>query len=219
MTELLRLDQIVGAKDHSALLFAAESGDQIMHFARGNRIKTRGRFVQKDQLRIVENGTGDGKPLAHAFAKAAHPIFRPLCQAKLLQQAIDPAANLRACHAIDFGKDCQRIAGSQPIIQGRRFSEHACLFAQRSTLAARIKTKHIGAAAGSSEHPIEQTHGCCLASAIMPQQAKDLTPLHLQIKMIDCGGIAEFSGQLLRGNDSFRTHAHSKSYSWPYSNP
>src|SRR6202166_5031338 len=83
----------------------------------GLRIEPGTRLIEKQHLRIVHHGAGDGKPLHHAAGKPADHLVSAFCELELLEQRVGALISLLGCDSeISRVKD-ENLASGQRKIQ------------------------------------------------------------------------------------------------------
>src|SRR5258708_37597085 len=97
-TNLLYLTQQMAGKE-DALAFTREPVQQIAHLDDTSGIESVGRFVEDEQIRIVEQGDPHAQALLHAERVGTHAILLARLQPNLLQDSFNALARYAA-------KDC-----------------------------------------------------------------------------------------------------------------
>ena len=72
--------------------FAVEPVEQVENFERRDRVEVAGRLVGQNEVRVVNERTGDGDPLLLAAGKLGRPVAEPVPQTDHLRQFDAPLA-------------------------------------------------------------------------------------------------------------------------------
>ena len=91
---VLEPDDAIGAVGDASIVGDHHDGQtpevlfrqQIEDLGSGMLVEVAGRFVGEKDLRIVDEGPGDGHPLAFAAGKLAGAVVQPVSEAERLQQ-------------------------------------------------------------------------------------------------------------------------------------
>jgi len=85
----LHLVQQMARDEHGALALA-ELDDQVPHVGHALGVQPVGRFVEDEQLRLLQQGGGDAEPLLHAHRVGAELVLGAGCQLDLVERGADP---------------------------------------------------------------------------------------------------------------------------------
>ena len=145
IAETFRLGEIVRTQEDRAPAMA-EPLDQAVHVANCHRVEAGGRFVEKDDVRVVDEGARHGKALPHPLAVASHLVVGPLVEFEALEQLGDALAAQRTRHAVDIAEILQGGTRRQAIVEGRRLGQDARAGADAGAVRLRIEAKDARAA-------------------------------------------------------------------------
>src|SRR5262249_26885078 len=89
VADVLDIVQPVAAQQHG-FAFAAQVQDQVLHPAGAQWVQARGRFIEEDQFRVVNQGLGQANALAHAFGVFLKNAFLVGTEADHIDQVVGP---------------------------------------------------------------------------------------------------------------------------------
>ena len=98
---------------------APDSGSVVLQRGASFRVERGGWFIQKQDLRVMDEGARQCQPLLHAFAEAARFICAPVAQVEQPEHVF--GALVRVRHVVEPCEQAQVITGAQTLIQGWRF--------------------------------------------------------------------------------------------------
>ncbi len=85
---------------------------KIANIARAGRVDAGGRFVEHDQLRIVQERLGEPDALQHAFRIAAQPPVARVAQTDEREQFVHLRAQERAVQAGEFSEKAEGLGAA-----------------------------------------------------------------------------------------------------------
>ena len=88
------LGEQVGVEQHRAAA-GAELDDHVAHLAAADGVEVGGRFVEDEQLGLVQEGLGEREPLPHALGERAAPGDRRPAEARRVRSSRSTAASSR----------------------------------------------------------------------------------------------------------------------------
>lgn len=91
VAQALGLLDVMGGKKYGGP-GSVKIGNELSQLSGAGHIDTRGGFVQKQELWFVDDSGGNGELALHAFGIAPEFSLRRVCQAKIAQQLLCPAA-------------------------------------------------------------------------------------------------------------------------------
>jgi len=125
------LHQMSGHEDGLATF--ADITHQIPNGPPGLRVEPRGEFIEKHDLRIVDQRQGDEQPLLLASRERHEPGVPLVGKTELFQQAI--AVD---CHGVEGGPEVKRLPYLDPLLELRLLELHSNTTLQRINIAKGI---------------------------------------------------------------------------------
>jgi hypothetical protein len=153
-----------------------------MDFVAGLGIEARGRLVEEEHLRIVDEGEGQRQTLLLAARQLAVAIVPLLPELEALEQrlAID-AARVQA-------REEPKGLGDRDLVgKTRRLQAHADAILQPVAVLRRIHAQHRHLAARSGSQTLQDLHRRRLAGAVGSQQTEHFAGLDLEVDPLDGG--------------------------------
>ena len=184
--------------------------DQLPEIAARDGIDAAGRFVQKQNGRLVQDRAAQRQPLLPASREQARQGVLLVFELRHFQHKIQARGKLFGGDAVDTGEEFDVLFHRHVVVE-RKFLRHVAdapldLF----RVQADVEASHHGAPGRGSHQAAQHANGGGFPGAIGPQKTEDLTRLHVQIQVRHRGEIAEALGQLLdvdRRTRSVRQHA------------
>jgi len=179
------LAQEVGAEHHRAPLLGGQPGDEADHLAGGGGVQARGGLVQEEDLGVVQQGAGQGHPLALAGGEAVDPDVGQFGHGELLEDLGRPVLGLVAGHPPDAGGEDEVLPGGQAIVQAGVLGEHTGPSAHGVTVDRGIQAQDRGPPRVGGQHSVEEADGRGLARPVGPEQRQDLARGDIEGQVVD----------------------------------
>ena len=84
--------------------------DEVLDFAATNRVKPRGRFIENDEVGVVDERLRQADAALHALGKFAHGAHVNLAQTDHFEQLFDPAVALFLAEMKKVSEKIERLA-------------------------------------------------------------------------------------------------------------
>ena len=178
------LAEEVGGEHHGAALGGqlVDEGDDV---AGAGGVEARGGLVEEEELGVVQQGPGQGDPLALSGGEAAGEVVASLGHAEPLEQLVDPPQGIGLAVAAQPGDVEQVLPGGQAVVEPGVLGEHAGAAADRVTFDGGVVAEHERAAAVGKQHPVEEPDGRGLAGAVGTEQGEHLPGLESEAETVD----------------------------------
>ena len=99
--------------------------DRLADDERRLRVERRGRLVEEDDRRLVEQRAGDRELLLHALAERAGRVVAPLPEREQPQVALDPLGPRRRVQAVQPAEEVEVGRRRQLLVEARRLGQDA----------------------------------------------------------------------------------------------
>ena len=109
VAQRLCFHEVVRAQNHRAAPCTGHLANRIVELLRGDRVQPSRRLIEKEQVGIVHERTGERQPLLHAAAEAAHTSVGAISDPELGEQRVDPRSHIGARHVVHLGERAQRL--------------------------------------------------------------------------------------------------------------
>ncbi len=156
-----------GQDDGRAALL--KTADDAVEFADADGVQARGRFIQKEYVRLSQQRLRESQTLAHAFGIAAHPAGCRMIEAHRRQYRL----TIRFGHAFQVGKEPQRLKTAQVVIKHnvfRKIADATAHPAKRFAVQrAAVDQDLSGIGFDQAEHRFEQGAFACAVVADQPE--------------------------------------------------
>ena len=151
----------------------AQLGDQLMDVPGCDRVEAGGRLVEEQHLRVAEQRSGQGDPLAQALGQRAAGIAGPIGQVDGAQSALDAIAGVG--HLVEVGEAYEVLGHAQAKVEAGRLGHdrdppadvHSVLRRQRDS-GDRRRTR------GRRDEGAEGPHRRRLAGAVGAEETEHL---------------------------------------------
>ena len=181
-------------EDRDALL-ARKIDQELPEAVAGDRIDARRRLVQNQDLRLVQNGDGQGKPLAQAHRQILGQRIEMRAEAESLDQLLDARLRLLRREVIEARVQGQVLAHAQLAVERERLRHVAEVLANLHASGFDGAAEERRGPFGGRQEPGQHLHGRGLAAAVGAEEAEDLAALDRQRDVVDGGEAAEAARQ------------------------
>ena len=139
------------------------------------RVKSGGRLVEEQKVRISDQAEGQVEPAELAAGQVPGACIPLLAELDELDELVDraPAGVVPTVHFDQLGD-------RQVVLDAGLLEDHADSLPQPALAVGRIHPEHSGLAARARAVTLEDLHGRRLAGAVGPEQTKHLTPRDLE---------------------------------------
>src|SRR5947207_178446 len=169
----------VGRED-DALAPALRLDHELAYLTRGEHVEVRGGLVEHQDLRVVDDGSGDRDLLLLAGGEALGALLRERAHVQPLDDSINPSSELTVQNATELGEICDVLASGQPRVhadlRGHDANAPAYLLGRR----AGVEAKDLHGACVRGEQGADDAQRRRLAGAVGPEQAEDLARVRVQ---------------------------------------
>ena len=173
---LLHLGEQVAGQDDGAA-FRGERPQQGPHVGDAGRVESVRRFVEDDDLGLLEQGRGDAQALLHAHGVRAVAVVGPVQQVDRCQHLRDPGVG----GAGVLREDPEVVPAGQEGVEARPLDERADPRDRLTGGTAEYPCRPAGRAHQTHEHAQRRR----LAGAVRPQEAEHLAATHRQRQPFD----------------------------------
>ncbi len=172
--------------------------DQVPEQPARLRLDARGRLVEEQHRRAVQDGAAEREPLLPAAGQRAHQrVLAPLQPGHARRRTGVRSSMSRARHPVEAAEEAQILAHGEVAVE-REFLRHvADMRAHRLGLAADVEAGHRGASGARPQQPAQHADGGRFAGAVRADEPHDLALGDAEIEPVDGGEGAEFLGQAL----------------------
>ena len=163
------LDQIeLVAREQHGRAVGGDLGEQVGHGGDGERVETRERFVEDEQLGLVDQRGDQLHPLLVAVRQGVEPVPRPGRQAQPVEPHVDAALHRDSASTTEPTQVDELVADTHARIEAtllRHVPEPGALL--RTDLGA-LPADRAAVQGDEAEH---RPHGRCLPGAVRPKEA------------------------------------------------
>ena len=147
--------------------------------ARGGVHPTR-RLIQEDNLRLVEDGHGEGQLLFPAQGQAAHARVALRLQPDASQHLVGARSDIGLLHAVNACKEADVLPHFQVFVERELLTHVADVALHLFGLPLHVETGHCGSSARRSAQAREHAHGGGLPRPVGTQETEDFAPPHIE---------------------------------------
>src|ERR1022692_680087 len=182
-----------GEEDRDAA--AAELGDQLVHVPGRDRVQAGGRLVEEQHPRVVEQGPGQGDPLAQALGQRAAGIAGPVGQVDGPQRAVNAIAGVG--RLVQVGEASEVLGHAQAQVETRRLGHDRDPAADLHSVIWR--ERNAGDRRRARGRRAERPHGRGLPGAVRPEETEHLAAADLKGNIVERNPVTEALAQTKRG--------------------
>ena len=188
LTGLRDFREDVGAENDGVI--AGELLDQLPSFDDLLGIEAGGRFVENQDIRVVDERLREPHPLSVALRQLRAQAVGHVRDMGALHDTPDSLGAFGGCHPLDLGYKGQVFDDRHVRIEGRRFGQVAGPLLGLDRLFEHVETGD-NCFSGRGRHVAGQNaHGCRLAGAVGAEEAEDFTPFDTETDVVDGGDAA-----------------------------
>lgn len=178
--EFLEPVQLVGADDEGRLARRDHLPQVIDELTRRFGVEARRRFVEEQELGLVDDRAADRNLLPHALAQGPGERASPVGEAQHLEELGDAAGQLRLRHPVELAPDLEVLVHSERLVEVC-VGLHADPAAEAVTRLDRERfTEQFDAARRRGEYAVEEPHDRRFARAVRPEWAERAPAAHLE---------------------------------------
>ena len=173
----------------------AEVFDQLADLPDLVRVEADGRFVEDEQVGVVQEGIGQAHALAVAFGQRADQFPLHIAQSAEFLHGIDALAVGAAPDAFERGPVFEVFLHAHLRVKRDVFRHVTDAGTHLARLAGHVETGHAGPPAGGRQVTGQDPHGRALARAVGPEETDNFPLLDGEIEIADGCDAGVFFGQ------------------------
>src|SRR5439155_9374757 len=179
VAETLGFIHVVRREQNSPSL-RSEAAQDVPELPARLRIEPGRRLVEKEQLRVADEGARVGQPLPLPAGELYNIRIRFLGQPDALHHRIRIVPSL-----VEAAEETERLADGELLGQPRLLEGDADPLPKLQVVLPPTPAEHFDVAAGGFQQPFEDFDRGRLAGAVRAEQAKALTGAHFEIEPVD----------------------------------
>jgi hypothetical protein len=176
VADLLDFGQQMRAQE-DGLSRRTRAQQDLAHLDAANGIERRGRFIQNQELRIIDECLRQADPLQHSARKLGDIAPGSIAKVNGLEHLLGALQELRVAHSVQCAIEPQQC-GWGTMVQSHVLSEKPDATAGRD-MPERV-SQQLPVARVGKHQPDGDVHGSGLACAVRAQEAENLSLLHAQ---------------------------------------
>ena len=184
VAEGLELAQDVGGDEDGFALFA-ELAQDIHHFDTGSGVQAAGRFIQEEEVRVMDEDSGQAQALLHTAAEVSGQVVALLGEADQLEDFLNFFGPMRALHLIAGAKEIEILDDEHILVDAESIGHIADQAANLIALFVNIIAVNAGCARGRPQEKGEYFQGGRFAGAVAADEAENIAPGHLKVQAIE----------------------------------
>jgi hypothetical protein len=166
--QALRLGQQVCAH-HDRAALEGELADQLEHGVGRLRVQARGRLVEQEQLRLVQDRPGEGQSGLHARRVPTHGVVERVRDAEALRRRLDRRPQV-AGHPVQLGGVGQVVVAGQSVVERGLGRHHAAAGPHPVAVAVGVQTEGPHRALGRHERTGDGANAVVLPAPLGPSR-------------------------------------------------
>ncbi len=188
LAEPVRLFHVVRGQ-HDRLAVAVQFAEQVPQGEPALRVEPRGRLVEEQHRRAVEDRPGDHQPLRHPAGQRVHRGLGPLGQLELFEQLVGDLPRLLRAHAEQPAVEVQVLPDGELPVQCVLLRNDAAQLLCQRRMGGHIDPAEERPSRGRDHARGEHPGGGRLPGTVGPEQAEDLTGLDVEVELVDRGEV------------------------------
>lgn len=197
VAEGLKLAQDVGGDQDGFALFP-ELAQDVHHFDACSGVQAAGRFIQEEEVRVMDEDSGQAQALLHTAAEMRSQVVAFLGKADQLENFLDFFSPIRALHLVTGAEEIEILDDEHIFVDAESIGHIADQAANLIALAMDIIAVNTGRARGRPQEKREYFQGGRFAGAVAADEAENITPAHLKIQAIEGGQLSVGMGEVKR---------------------
>jgi len=189
-----RLIEVAGGKKYSYLFFQ-QLVEQFPEVSPGNWINAIGWFVEEQNLRSMDKGTGQPQLLLHSAGEVPGKALFERVQSAELKKAFDSGRPPLQWDTIDISIEVDVFDDSKVFIKAESLGHVSDAFLESFGLFNDVILADPGVTCGRFEDTCKQTHSSRFSGAIRTDKSKYLAFFDLDVEIIDCDEFIELTSQ------------------------
>ena len=170
-----RLVHIGRADQHGDLLLAQQRDDEPPEVLPGDRVDARGRLVQEQDARPVDQCQGQPQLLLHPAGELAGPPIAELLPGPQIPESPGCAASIAGWQAAHLGEELEVLQHGQVFVEREALCQVAELLARPLQLAGHLEVANVDLAGVLVQGAAQEAQEGRLAGAVRPDQAEDFS--------------------------------------------
>jgi hypothetical protein len=166
----------MGCENHG-LAFLAEMFDKFDHHLASQHIQTFRWFIEQQNRRIVDQGSGQLDALFLTGAELATAAGLQVAKPQQSGQPVESGSSLRRRNAIEIGKVEKALADTEVFVEAGAGADQTDQLFDAIRMAAGVKPSDGGSPRGGGHHAKEDTKGGRFSSAVGAKKSKDFADL------------------------------------------
>ena len=198
--------EVAGEHDREAAL-GDEPAEQVEDLDDADRVDRRGRLVEDQEVRRLDQGIGDAESLAHAAGVGADPVVRTVGESDLGEDLVDGGLRLGLAQAVEAGRVAQVLAAGHVLVEADGVGQVTHPSLDLARLPGGVEPHHRCLAVGRLGQPEQHQDRGRLARAVLAEQPEDLARVDREVEPVDRGQRPVLLGQPARPDDRLGTIA------------
>ena len=187
----------IGSGDEYCNVFAEQRIENTPEIAAGDRINAVRRFVEKNHLRCVYQGTYQSQLLLHSAGELSRKPFTERAHARGIKQAGCAPLPVSSGHAENTGVKTNILIHGQIFIETEALGHIADMMFDPLGVAAHIKAGNCCPPGTWCEHTGKHAQRSCFACAVGSNQTENFTGFHIEAQVVHGDNAGELHGQLI----------------------
>ena len=173
--------------EQDRLAALAELQDQVLDLPGADRVEARGRFVEDQQIRIVDERLGEADAARHALGEFAERPVGHVRQTDHLQQFVDALTAGPVVETEEPSVVIERLPGVEELVEVGLLGQEPDAFLDQDVGGRLAEDGELPPRL--VQQPQDHLDDRALAGAVGAEQAEDLVGVDLQVNVIDRPGL------------------------------
>ena len=170
------------AEDHR-LAALRQRADEVLDLAASDRVESRGRFVEDDEVGIVDEGLREPDAALHALGELAHGARPRVAEADHLDELLRALLPVTGVEREEVAEEIERLARAEIAVEVALLGQVAD--ARLGLHVARRFAEDGDLALGRVEQAEQHLDGRGFAGTVRPEQPEHLAAAHLEVDVVD----------------------------------
>jgi predicted ATPase/DNA-binding SARP family transcriptional activator len=183
--------EVVGAQDHGPVPAGSQAGDEVADLPRSHGVQGGGRFVEEEDIGVVEQDPRQRQALPHPRGEAARTLVGPTAELEAAEECVDAGLETCAGEGEQVGGEAQVVPGGEAVVDRGVGGEHTQAPTHLRTVGVGVEAVDADPACGRGEQARHEADRRGLACTVVTEQAEHLAATDRQLQPVERSHLTE----------------------------